>query len=827
MTRRFPQHYIEQCCVALLNGFRHKRIVVGLFLLLLLAACGRTPTPTPTHSPTPPPALPPTPTLSFPAVPEPARYHRSPAPLLPRAESDQTAFLEDGIGFQTGRYRLEYTGEQFLIYPQDGEVALALTLPGGEALNMLGANPTVETRETWAGEEIILTGRNIPANAGDRSDWGADFQATLYAYDFHPGLLRWRLEMVRNEKPPAGPELELQFVDRATGEEASGRLEIYADRASMAAPHLYAYSAALDSTLFYWVDLTALNPFMEAAHYTPSATPRRMGQRLGHNFSQTDLQNQPQKVAVPVYDSYLYLEPGQPADEDAMFTRYLHNLGDIYDLMVVPDDPLPDWFGVYEWDGRGIPVGIHQATIRDLADERNWVTLDGKRYLRAYVADTRQSAEAISQLDVYTALARYRARFGQTPDYYAELRATIPDFFNSDFGPAGMFQNSGPLTVTGPQGRGDTWYELGHALKVAELALWDPADAELRDLAQHSGETWIDFAQTVEYRFPRFYNFGTWEGTEQEPDAGGGFAYFMLLLHDLTGEARYVDQARYALHALEGHGFRLAYETHMTALTAAAAARLYQIEPDPLYLSVINRAVANLMRLSWIWECDYGWMQEGLGHALPDDIPWWRRVFRKRTFFGLNPTQQSAVITAKEQYEAWIYLIETLQRVHGELDPTVAKLVAEFVKHTLLTIPNSLPPFLPAGAATEHPAAYETVSENDLSLLIPLEDLRDGWDVSGAIGQEVYGAGMAPAMAALALVEVAPGLVVYSGYPLVEIEGTTVTFAGAAGTYTPVVVIGASEVLDAAGNVVESEACGVALCFPAEGGQTCTLVGSP
>jgi hypothetical protein len=36
-----------------------------------------------------------------------------------------------------------------------------------------------------------------------------------------------------------------------------------------------------------------------------------------------------------------------------------------------------------------------------------------------------------------------------------------------------------------------------------------------------------------------------------------------------------------------------------------------------------------------------------------------------RTFFGLNPTQQSAVITAKEQYEAWIYLTETLQRCMG------------------------------------------------------------------------------------------------------------------------------------------------------------------
>ncbi|HSJ53598.1 MAG TPA: hypothetical protein VLC52_07585, partial [Anaerolineae bacterium] len=509
--------------------------VGAVVLLLSLAACAGRGTPDTTPAATAPatsvptamaassaesattmPAAPP----AFPAVVEPERYRRQASPLFPRAEDDQTRLFQEMVGLESGSYRLEYTGERFLIYPQGGDVALALTLPGGDALNALGANPTVETGGTEGGEQIVLS-------AG--SDW-ATFQATLYAYDFHPGLFRWRLEMVRDASPPAGPTPELQFVDRAGGEEASGQLEIYADRAPMASPHLYGYSTALDSTLFYWVDLTALNPMMQAAHYTPSATPRRTGQRLGHNLSQTDLASQPAGVAVPLYDSYLYLVPGRPDNEDAMFARYLHNLSDIYDLMAVPEDPLPDWFAAYEWDGVGVPDGptaIHQRTIQDLAHDKNWVALGERRYLRAYVADTRQSAEAITQLDVYTALARYRARFGETPGYYAELRATIPDFFNPDFGPAGMFQNSGPLPLSGAQTRGDTWYELGHAIKVAELALLEPDDAELRELAFRSGETWTDFAQAVEYRFPRFYSFRTWEGTEQQPDAGGAYAYLM------------------------------------------------------------------------------------------------------------------------------------------------------------------------------------------------------------------------------------------------------------------------------------------------------------
>jgi hypothetical protein len=788
-------------------------------IFMFFAACSRSPTPPDNALQTPivPTAFGPTVQAQelFPAMIEPDRYWRLPMPLIPRASSDQTVLLEEGLGFETGTYRMEFTGDRFLIYPQSNHTALALTLPGGEELNMLAEATNIESLETEAGERIVLTGL---------SGWGADFQITLYVYPHHPGLIRWRMELVRNGTPPAGPEPELQFVDRSTGEEAKGLLQIYADRAPMAAPHLYAYSEALDSTIFYWEDLTALNPFMQAAHFTPSATPRRQGQRFGHHFSLSDLKNQPRHKATPLYDSYLYLIPGEPLDEDDMFTRYLHNLSDIYDLIAVPEDLLVGWLFPYDIPEGALnpPPAIQDLTLNDLKNGKNWVTLDGKRYLRAYVSDTRQSAEAITQLDVYSALTRYKMRFGDVPDYYQDLRAVIPDFFNSDFGPAGMFQNSGPISLTGPQERGDTWYELGHALKVAELALWDPDDVELLDLALRSGETWIDFAHTVDYVFPRFYIFNSWTGIEREPDVAGGYAYFMLLLHEITGAEHFLDEARMALNALDGYGFLFSYETHMTALTAAAAARMYQFEKEPLYLDVINRAVANLMRLSWIWECDYGWMgpwdfDETLGEAL------WATGASGRTFFGLNPTQQSAVITPKEQYEAWIYLIETLRRLHGVLDPSVEKLVAEFVKHTLLTIPGSLPPFIPEGAASEHPAAYETVSENDLSLYIPLEDLRDGWELSGVIGQEIYGAGMAPAMATQAVTEIAPGITIYSGYPVVEVIGLKITFAGTSGTFAPTVVVGIRGVHDARGAVVDTQPCGIAVCFKVEGGVTYAL----
>ena len=82
-------------------------------------------------------------------------------------------------------------------------------------------------------------------------------------------------------------------------------------------------------------------------------------------------------------------------------------------------------------------------------------------------------------------------------------------------------------------------------------------------------------------------------------------------------------------------------------------------------------------------------------------------------------------------------------------------------------------------------------------------------------------------MAALALVEVAPGVVVYSGYPPVSVEGEMVTFAGTAGSHTPVIVVGADSILDASGNPVDAELCGTAVCFMAEGGRAYGFVKSP
>jgi len=781
------------------------------------------PTPTRPESATPIPT--PIPTLTTPDR-QSSGYERAVAPAVRRSESPSAAIeaaQARNVRLMTGEYTLRFAGARthgaLLIQREGASGGLALR-PLGMELNPLPALGNVTSEES--DDVLALT------LAGD-GGW-AEIELRLEIYPYQPGLLRVQLTATLHDLPPEGPSLGWTFVDPATGEETKAGFTLHAAPAPMCAPVLYGYAEILDSTLFYAVDRTAINPFMQAAHYTPSATPGRRGRSFGHTIDAANLRSLPTGEPFVLCDSYLYLTPGKPEDETEMFTRYLRNLGAVYDLFHKPvNETLPDWRALAE------------KTIADLADERAWVELGGKRYLRAYLGDTRQSAELISQLDVLEGIVRYEAHYGDVTALDDDLWAGLPDFYDEGYG---MLVNSGPVAL-GRQTRGDTWYELGHAVKMAELGLMGYQLAA--KLALDSAEAWMDFAHTVEYDFPQFYTFSTWRGTGRELDCSGGYAYYMLLLHDLTANSLYLDEARAAIEHLAGHGFRLAYETHITAQAAAACARLSQLTGNEHYLQLSLAPLANIFHLTWLWECDYGLAQsrtlslskgkvEGPAQTRTLSLskgeveePVQTRTLSLskgevegpatsyRTFFGLSPMSRSGVITPKEQYEAWVYLREYLILAHGRIDPAIEGLVAGFLEHTLTTLPYTLPPLLPEGIATDSPTTYSTVTENALELYIPLEDLRDGWSPAGVIGQEVYGAGMAPTLAALVYQEVAPGVIVYSGPPVVEAieDGDTVyiTFSELGGRFTPVWVFGVTSV-----EGVETQAGDAGLSFQAKGG---------
>jgi hypothetical protein len=163
----------------------------------------------------------------------------------------------------------------------------------------------------------------------------------------------------------------------------------------------------------------------------------------------------------------------------------------------------------------------------------------------------------------------------------------------------------------------------------------------------------------------------------------------------------------------------------MSAYTAAAAQRLYAMTGDAAYRGDAVLALANLFHAVRLWDCTYGACEKGAGY---------------HTYMGLNPLPWSDYVAMLEQYEAWLGLESYLR--YAQHDPAfVTRLVEVFVRYSPRTLQYSLPPLLPAGAASFIAGEYPFVSRNDLQWYVPLEDLREGEAASGAIGQELYGAG--------------------------------------------------------------------------------------
>jgi mannose-6-phosphate isomerase-like protein (cupin superfamily) len=172
------------------------------------------------------------------------------------------------------------------------------------------------------------------------------------------------VDFTRRAAVPGGsPAPEWTFVDPASGTEAAGGFSPYAEKSEFASPSFYGQAAALDSTLLAWVDVTGLAPFIQATHFSPNALPVRQGRSFGSNFGASELGRLPLNASLPIYDGYLYLAPGTPPDEPAMFLRYLQQVADIYDVIGRPADALPDW------------QDLARHSLTDLQDPDTWVTL--------------------------------------------------------------------------------------------------------------------------------------------------------------------------------------------------------------------------------------------------------------------------------------------------------------------------------------------------------------------------------------------------------------------------------------------------------------------
>jgi hypothetical protein len=162
------------------------------------------------------------------------------------------------------------------------------------------------------------------------------------------------------------------------------------------------------------------------------------------------------------------------------------------------------------------------------------------------------------------------------------------------------------------------------------------------------------------------------------------------------------------------------YQANEVLFASKAMLRLWKETGDDLYRDLSYLCMANVFNNMWLWECDYGYAEY------------------YKTFFALFPLKDAPYSAMYEELEGFAGFHVYLEN-HGEGLPESLKiLVAEFIRNMAYKASFYYPPNLPKEVLTEEPKTGEL----DPRLWIPLEDIYDGREKAGQVGQEVYGAGM-------------------------------------------------------------------------------------
>ncbi len=614
------------------------------------------------------------------------------------------------IKARVGAYTLAFTPKSGAIaVSHGGSAALQIRELGGNAkVNLLkwtkkithsGANWTLSGNAPWASFQLKLTASS-PTRDGQPSG---------------NALIGLTLKVTPTKDAPADPGPDVTLVHAP-----AGALKEYAAAPPVAGNNLFLSDGKLGSTILYLSNYTALGPYFDRTQsgvtqpnfpYPRAGTKGSLvgvsGGSFGYVPPPSSLASLPRKKTTVVVSSYLYLEPAIPSAESDVATAYVRALDTVDSAVGQPSVPAADW------------QTLAAKSAADIAASSNWVTVNGHQYLRSYVSDTRSAPELLTQAGVLAGVRAYEARSKTSVPFDATLDTDLPTYYDPLYG---TVMNDLPHD---PSARGESWYFVDNLISLLQLA--QTGDDTAKKLLLQSVDAVIKLAHVNGYEFPQNFAYSDFNGSgsQVEHDVAGGYAWLMLGLYDLTGNAQYLDESKTSIAHVAGTGFDLSYETHMSAYTAAAAQRLFTMTGDATYHGYAVLALANLFHAVRLWDCTYGTCKKGSGY---------------HTYMGLNPLPWSDYVAMLEQYEAWLGLQSYMRYAQNE-PAYITNLVKAFIQYSPRTLMYSLPPLLPSGAASSAAGEYSFVPHNNLSWHIPLEDLREGEAVSGAIGQELYGAG--------------------------------------------------------------------------------------
>lgn len=499
--------------------------------------------------------------------------------------------------------------------------------------------------------------------------------------------------------------------------------EMYISQTGIRSGLIYAGITRPESGSFlYLQNFSALNDYFQTTMTSPDSTVGGKWPEIGFSLPATKDKLLPADRAFTIADAFIVLDPVLPDHQFAIARQFLDRLADLYIHLPAPVTVYHDY------------PDILNRSLKDIETNKGcWSYHDTKSYLKAYVSDYSNPPEVMVQLAVLLPLLDYSLWLGKELELTGQLKEGLPAFYDKEKGfllrwlPAvqNMLDGSEPHKQPNVM---DSWYLYHPLLNLSRMAL--AGDEMAKDLFLKTLESSIKVAHHFNYRWPVFYDINTFEVIKEETEPGKGgekdvagiYAHVMLQAWEITGEQRYLDEAEKAAQTLTSYGFNVMYQANNTAFSAGAMLRLYNITKNELYLDLSYLFLANLFANVALWQGDYG----NLKH-----FP---------LFFALFPLTTAPYIAVYEEQECFAAFHNLLWHANDvPLLRSVALLLAEFIRHFISRAVYYCPPMLPKEMLSEE----VRTGEIDPALWIALEDIRDGWEKSGVVGQEVYGAGLA------------------------------------------------------------------------------------
>ena len=485
---------------------------------------------------------------------------------------------------------------------------------------------------------------------------------------------------------------------------------------------------AFGSTL-YVQNLTALNRFFEATATRPDGVVGGEWPELGYQPPTAPMGNQPprqplrQGETVVISDALLAFRDACGSDEADAARQFIHMLAQLYPYLDRPQARDHDW------------TARARRTVYDLDRHAGvWQDHYGYGYLRPYLGA--ETPDSLTQMAVLAAARRYQAATGEGQDLADRLQAGIHRFFDPRLQTFRRYLDA----ATGDKDiySVDSWYlyhPLTNLARLAGLQGKPGGDEEARGLLFASLDFAIGVARHFGYLWPILFDMRDLSVTKParspegrgQTDVGGLYAYLMLQTFELTGEDRYVGEAKAAFRAMEGMRFNTAYQTNLTAWGAVAALKLWRLSGDDGFLMRSHVFVANLLHNVELWN-------SRLGHA-----------GAYANFFGLTCLHDGPYMAAFELYETYDAMGEYLALGGGDLPEPTRMLLDEFRHRARDLAWYFYPDALPEAAL----AQQVKNGRIDRGLAVPLEDLYGDGQPAGQVGQEIYGAGMALLLALL------------------------------------------------------------------------------